>query len=189
MRRPPVALGPLFWALLAVLILAASPVLAGGVLEPGQTLPEISLQAPPLPAARAELGLSGDGPFSLRDLGCRVLLLEVIGVYCPYCYDQLPGFNSIHQRLKKHGRLGEIRMLAIAAGATSQEALMLMAAEHRGYAFPVVPDERFAAHGLLGEPMTPFTLLVTADGVVRFAHQGVVKDVDALYETMKKLAE
>ncbi len=149
----------------------------------GSTLPAISLPAPVLAAHAAYLGVKG--PFALADVKADLLLVEVVGVYCTFCVEQLPVFNKLYARLAKAGLSSRIKMLAVAAGGTSAEAKLL---SERGYAFPVLPDEVYAIHKALGEPKTPFTMLVRPDGTVLYAHLGVHKDQDELYGLMKKLA-
>ncbi len=150
----------------------------------GDTLPAFSMDAPD-PKVAAELGLPSDKPFGLSDLKAELVLLEVLGVYCPQCHRQLPGFNSLAGRLRKAGLAGRVVMLGLAAGGTPMEVNYLRS--KGGYAFPVAPDPDFRAHKALGEPQTPFTMLVDKSGTVRFAHLGVIEDVDMLFARMREL--
>jgi len=40
------------------------------------------------------LGVGGP-TFKLKDLQANVILIEIIGVYCPYCYEQAPLFRNL----------------------------------------------------------------------------------------------
>lgn len=171
-------------------VLASWAVLAGtgfaaGLPAQGDKLPDLNMDAPGDPASAAELGLAADAPFSLAQIQSELVLLEVIGVYCPQCHRQLPGFNSLTARLKKAGLRDRVVMLGLAAGGTPQETAYLRA--KGGYAYPVVPDPEYRVHKLLGEPLTPFTMLVDKTGTVRFAHLGVIDDVDALFARIRDL--
>ena len=75
-------------------------------------------------------------------------------------------------------------MLAIAAGGNTNEIKYLY--EQIQYSFPVVPDEKFEVHKLLGEPRTPFTLLVDPEGKVLYTHMGVIENVDAILKLINE---
>lgn len=42
---------------------------------------------------------------------------------------------------------------------------------------------------LLGEPRTPFTLVVDRTGKVLLAHHGIIKDIDRFFDTVKESAK
>jgi hypothetical protein len=75
----------------------------------------------------------------------------------------------------------------VAIGATLMEVDQLR--KNGSYDFPIVADEAFAVHKLLGEPRTPFTMLVSRDGKVLYVHLGVIEDVDALYQVIQELVK
>lgn len=151
----------------------------------GDILPGFSLDPPGDPRVAAELGVPADKPFGLGDLKADLVLFEVLGVYCPQCHRQLPGFNSLAGRLRKAGLGGRVAMLGLAAGGTTMEVGYLRT--KGGYAFPVVPDPDFRVHKVLGEPQTPFTMLVDKTGKVHFAHLGVIENTDALFARIREL--
>jgi hypothetical protein len=171
---------------LAALGLAAGPAFSAGLPKKGDHLPAFELEAPPAESARTYLGLRGES-FKLSEIPCRLLLLEVIGVYCPQCYKQAPLFNTLYSRIEK-GRLKDrVKMLAVAAGGSPNEIKYLY--EQVQYRFPVVPDPRFDIHKLLGEPRTPFTLLLDPQGKVLYTHLGIIEDMDAFYKLINELAD
>lgn len=152
---------------------------------PGDAMPALTLPAPQDPAAREMLGVAGASSFSLQDLPGDLIFVEVIGVYCPQCVKQAPGFRTLFNRLNKGRSKGRVTMFALAAGGTDMEVAQLLKTGQ--YLFPVVADPDYAAHKLLGEPLTPYTLICRPDGEVVFAHLGVVDDVDGLYQQIKAL--
>jgi peroxiredoxin len=164
---------------------AAGPAWCAGLPKKGDTLPALELQAPASDKAREYLGIRQE-KFRLADISCRLLLLEVIGVYCPQCYRQAPLFNNLFNRIEKGKLKGQVKMLALAAGGNENEIKYLY--EQVQYSFPIVSDPQFAAHKLLGEPRTPFTLLVDPNGKVLHTHMGVVEDVDAFLKLINELA-
>ncbi len=174
----------LLLALLGSTVAHAQPTLPPAV---GDTTPALVFSVPATPGDADALGVPGKAEFSLGDMGGELVLLEVIGVYCPQCTRQAPLFNNLYKRLGRKKLLGKIKMFALAAGGTPMETAKLR--QDGKYAYPVLADDGYALHKLLGEPKTPFTLLLTPQGKVLFAQLGVVDDVDALYETIKKQLE
>lgn len=146
--------------------------------EKGAALPSFQL---PSPATESDLNYLGlkNPTFQLKDIDCQVLLVEIIGVYCPRCYEQAPLFNKLLSRINKKGLGDKVKMLAVAAGGTTNEIEHLRSSG--SYEFPVVKDESYSVHKLLGEPRTPFTMLVAKDGKVLFAHVGTIEDVDNFF--------
>ena len=151
----------------------------------GQQLPDFSLQVPASAQGQAYLGVSGDSVFKLTDIPANVLLLEIMGVYCPRCHEQAPLFGSLYARMQRGELKDKVKMLAVAVGATPMEVDLVRT--QWGIKHPVVPDEKFEIHKVLGEPKTPFTMIVDRDGRVHYAHEGVIKDVDGLYQLIKNL--
>ncbi|EMG38162.1 Peroxiredoxin [Desulfocurvibacter africanus PCS] len=170
---------------LACLVCMVGTATAAGLPAEGDRLPDFSMDSPGDPASATDLGIAADAPFTLAQLQSELVLLEIIGVYCPQCHRQLPGFNSLAAKLKRAGLKGRVAMLGLAAGGTPQETAYLRA--KGGYAYPVAPDPDYRVHKILGEPLTPFTLLVDKTGTVRFAHLGVIEDVDALFARIRDL--
>jgi hypothetical protein len=165
-------------------IAAAEPAWCAGLPKKGDSLPAFELQAPASGKAREYLGISRP-TFRLADIPCRVLLLEIIGVYCPQCYRQAPLFNTLYNRIEKGKLKGQVKMLALAAGGNENEIKYLY--EQVQYSFPVVPDPQFDVHKLLGEPRTPFTLLLDPKGKVLHTHMGIVEDLDAFLKLINEL--
>ncbi|MCK7512446.1 MAG: hypothetical protein MZV70_56015 [Desulfobacterales bacterium] len=96
-----------------------------------------------------------------------------------------PLFNTLFNRIEKGKLKGQVKMLALAAGGNVNEIKYLY--EQVQYSFPVVPDPRFDVHKLLGEPRTPFTLLVDPNGKVLHTHMGIVEDLDAFLKLINEL--
>jgi hypothetical protein len=165
-------------------IAAAGPAWCAGLPKKGDTLPAFELPAPVSEKAREYLGISQPN-FRLGDISCRLLLFEIIGVYCPQCYRQAPLFKTLFNRIEKGKLKGQVKMLALAAGGNVNEIQYLY--EQVQYGFPIVPDPRFDVHKLLGEPRTPFTLLVDPNGRVLHTHMGIVEDIDAFLKLINEL--
>lgn len=151
----------------------------------GEKMPEISFPPPYTQEAREALGLSADtSEFKISDFKTDLILLEVIGVYCPVCFKQAPGFNELYARLHRGKAKGRVSMFALAAGSPDTE-IHPMLVETGQYKFPIVSDTEFKAHKILGEPKTPFTIICRPDGSILYTHMGLISDVDELYAQIK----
>lgn len=157
------------------------PAHCAGVPQKGAPLPPFEYKAPASEKARAYLGVTKQ-TFRISDISYGLLLLEVIGVYCPQCYQQEPLFNNLYNRIEKSSQKGRIKMVALAAGGTDMEIEFLE--KENQYHFPVLSDPSFAAHKVLGEPRTPFTMLIDSNGKILYTHLGVIEDMDAFWKMM-----
>jgi hypothetical protein len=159
------------------------PALGEDLPKVGGVLPPLVFAAPPLKEDVAYLKLKGQS-FRLADLKARLVWLEVIGIYCTRCYEQAPKINRLHKSLAKAGLGQQVKMLAMAAGGTVIECEHVR--KNKQYLYPVVPDEDFALHKLLGEPRTPFAMLINAEGRVLYTHLGVMEDTEGLLPMIKE---
>lgn len=178
-----------FFLSVFILALLSSPALAakGAAPQEGDTLPSLSLITPPGAKDKKYLGLSGDENFDIKDIKAKLVLIEIVGVYCPFCHKQAPGFNSLFKRIKRAKLAKDIKMVGLASGATPEEIKYLRGQSN--YAYPILRDQDYSVHKQLGEPQTPYTMLVNSNGEVLFSHKGVIEDIDGLFARMKELAQ
>ncbi len=178
----------LFWVFLFMFALGPASSLAGGLPAVGTYLPKFKLETPPSENEKIYLGVEDLNTFSISQINCQLVLVEIIGIYCPQCHTQAPLFNKLFYRIKKRSEMSEnIKMLAVAGGATSMEVAYLK--KNFRIPYPIVKDYEYDIHKLLGEPLTPFTMLVTRDEKVVFAHLGVIEDIDKFFLHIKKLIQ
>lgn len=173
-----------------VLVLALRPVfaLSGSIPVAGSYLPEFQLEAPSSEKERAYLGIEAVETFSINQPNCQLILIEIVGVYCPQCHIQMPLFNKLFYRIKRDADINEkTKMLAVAVGANTME-LAYFKKKHN-IPYPVIKDPKFEIHKLLGEPRTPFIMLVSRDKKVVFAHLGIIKDIDKFFLQIKKFVQ
>jgi len=164
------------------LFVLCAPARGAGLPQKGEAMPTFELPSPAGEADLTYLGLKGP-KFSLRDVECKLLVVEIIGVYCPYCYEQAPLFNKLYEKLGKKNLGDKVKMLAVAAGGTANEVEYLR--KNGSYEFPVSRDESFAVHKLLGEPNTPFTILMSRDGKILHTHQSILEDIDGFLKIIE----
>jgi peroxiredoxin len=152
----------------------------------GSVLPRFQMETPPDEADKKYLGIGKSGKFTWQQISAQVLLVEIIGVYCPQCHRQAPGFNRLFQRIQKDTRLGpKVKMLAIAAGGSATELGYVK--QEFPIPFPIIRDTQYEIHKLLGEPRTPFTLLIDRKGKVLFTHLGVIEDMESFFNRIAVL--
>lgn len=174
----------LLWVCMWVLPLPPVFALAGELPAVGTELPEFQLETPKSEEERAYLGIKANPSFSITQLKAELVLIEIIGVYCPRCHRQHPLFNKLFYRIKKNTEMyNQTKMIGVAVGANPIEVAYLKK-EYR-IPYPVIVDPNFEVHKVLGEPRTPFTMLVTKEKKVVFAHLGVIEDMDKFFLQIK----
>lgn len=150
----------------------------------GTKLPAFVLDAPEAAEDRAYLGVT-ESTITLQDIQADLILMEIVGVYCPVCHQQAPNFNRLAARLKRSpATVDRVRMMAFAVGATPMEIVHLK--ETLRISYPILFESGFDIHKKLAEPLTPFTMLLRPDGEVLYTHLGLVEDIDALYALILK---
>ena len=173
-----------------ILILSFNPVsaISGTIPTVDSYLPEFRIEVPSSEKERVYLELSVVDTFSMNQLSCQFVLIEIVGVYCPQCHTQMPLFNNLFYRIKKDLNIyKKIKMVAIAVGANPTEKAYFK--KEYNIPYPVINDPKFKIHKLLGEPRTPFTMIVTRDQKVVFAHLGVIKNIDNFLLRIRKLIQ
>jgi len=166
------------------LFLALAPV-AGSAMslpEAGQTLKPFAIPTPPAAADKTYLGVGGES-FTLADVKAKLIMLEFSGVYCPICHEQAPYVRKLYKRVEKAGLMDRMRIFSVAGGATQVEVDSARAQYNAPY--PIIRDPDFAVHDALGEPKTPFTMLLRPDGTVLWTHLGRIEDFDAFFQTIQ----
>lgn len=165
-----------------------SPAFSGDLPSKGAFLPDFQLEAPASEQERRYLGIGPSPSFSIGQVEGRLFMVEIVGVYCPQCHIQFPRFNNLYHRIMKDPELkGKVKVFAVAVGANPTEIAYLKKESHIPY--PVLQDPAFKIHKLLGEPRTPFTMLVNKNREVLFAHLGTMEDMDALYLKIRSLTK
>lgn len=158
---------------------------AGEIPTVGSYLPKFQLEGPAEEKERAYLGMGKDRKFSISQDVSGFVLVEIVGVYCPQCHIQAPLFNRLFQRIQKDAILSKkVRMVAIAVGANPMESAHMKKELH--IPFPILVDPKFEIHKLLGEPRTPFTMLINKNREVIYVHLGIIQDMDQFFTVIQK---
>lgn len=185
------------WSRQLILVFGIVAVIAGwrgvgagqGAATPqkGARMPALQFNAPASSKDCTYLGVAAGKPFGLADVNADLIMVEIIGVYCPQCHMQRPDINRLYHRIQKDATLaGRVKFLGIAVGATPMEAAYLV--KDARIPYPIITDGSFEIHQQLGEPRTPFNLVVAKDGNILWTHLGIIEDMNAFHDTLKSLA-
>ncbi|WP_300460446.1 thioredoxin-like domain-containing protein [Desulfobacula sp.] len=176
-----------FWIIVFLFNVPLQNGVCGTPPKRGDMLPEIILDAPVSKKDSVYLGIGEKTRFSMKDVAADLIVLEILGVYCPQCHRQRPHINRLFHRLNKNAGLSKkVKFLGISAGATPME--MAYYVKQSRVPYPVLPDEKFLVHKQLNQPLTPYNMVITKEGQILYAHLGVIEDMDALFTTLKQLA-
>jgi peroxiredoxin len=162
---------------------------AAGPPPKGGSFPVFSLPAPQNAAEKAYLGLKGEGPFKLAQIKAKVLIIEIFSMYCPFCQNEAPHINELYQTIEKNpGLKGRVKLIGIGAGNSPYEVQVFK--ETYQVPFPLLADEDFAVHKLLGEVRTPYFFALKmgkkAAPRVIYSELGGLKGIEAFLEGIRK---
>ena len=101
----------------------------------------------------------------MSDLKGKVILLNFWGTWCKPCLEELPEFDRLYRRYRKHG-------LSLVAVATDEDPAAVQAfVDKRKIAAKVAIGGQDTASAY-GAQQFPFTFVVDADGVIRGSYSG-----------------
>jgi peroxiredoxin len=149
--RKKVFLPALFLAALAVCAFAAQQPVKGG------SLPDFTISAKNS-AERSYLGV-GSGPFRISDVKSSLVVIEIYSMYCPYCQKEAPNMNQLYNKIENDPALrGRIKIIGIGAGNSQMEVDTYR--QRYQVPFPLFSDRDYNIHFLVGQPRTPFFIIV-----------------------------
>jgi len=177
----------IFFLLIIFLCVSTTPGHGADLLSPGMKLPEFRLSPPTSKDARRYLGLTNTAPFFLSQIPAKLILVEVLSVFCQYCQKQAPDVNRIYQYIQDDPKLSkDIKMIGIVA-IGDQKAVDAFKTAYR-VKFPLIPDPKMDIFTKLQKPPIPFLLLVNKKRDILLTHSGYLKNADEFYGEMKKIA-
>jgi peroxiredoxin len=131
----------------------------------GDVFPEITLPVPQNAQEKDYLGITDTDSFKLSQIKAQVVIIEIFSMYCPYCQKEAPVINKLYESIKNKPTFNDkIKIIGIGAGNTQFEVDFFK--EKFTVPFPLLPDESFSVHKVVGEVRTPyfFVLEMKQDG-------------------------
>jgi thiol-disulfide isomerase/thioredoxin len=158
----------------------------------GSSLPEMEFLLPGNSVDLKYLGLASFGKtFKLKQIKAKVAIIQIYSMYCPYCQAEAPNVNHLYGLIENNPALKDkVKIIGIGAGNTSFE----VGTYKRKYAvaFPLIPDEDYKIHKILGEVRTPYFIVVkiTAGGSneVIYSRLGALENIDLFLTQIVKSA-
>lgn len=176
---------------LAILATFSFFTLAAQAAQPvkGNALPDFTLSSKNS-AERSYLGV-GSGPFRISNIQSKLVLIEVFSMYCPYCQKEAPNMNLLHNKIESDPALkGRIKIIGVGAG-NSQLEVDTFRSRYK-VPFPLLPDNDYKVHDLLGQPRTPFFIVVRQQPggkeTVVFTQLGAFESPDQFLNTVLRPA-
>ena len=179
--------------IIIILILVSTAAMAASTQPPqvGSSFPEMKLPKPADSEDLKYLGLSGSGTFKADEVKGQVLIIQIFSMYCPYCQKDAPNVNRFFGLIENNPKLkGKIKILGIGVG-NSQFEVNTFKKKYK-VEFPLVPDNDFIIHKIVGEVRTPYFMVVKLNGAkkleVVYSKLGAHENVEAFLDEVIKLA-
>ena len=131
----------------------------------GNVFPEITLSVPQTEQGKTYLGITEAETFKLSQIKAKIVIIEIFSMYCPYCQKEAPAINKLYELIQEKPSIKDaIKIIGIGAGNTQFEVDFFR--DKFTVPFPLLPDESFAVHKVIGEVRTPyfFVLKMKEDG-------------------------
>ncbi len=148
----------------------------------GSPMPAIELPMLNNPADLQYLGLSAGGKFfRINQVKAKLVILQIYSMYCPYCQAEAPNVNRLYATIENSPALKDkIKVIGIGAGNTQFEIITYK--KKYAVVLPLVPDDDFKIHKIVGEVRTPYFIAVKLnDGgktEVIYSRLGALGNVD-----------
>jgi uncharacterized protein with FMN-binding domain len=167
------------------------PALEKKLIKGGEAFPDVVLKTPAQDKDRTYLGVSGGAHFKIQDLKAKVILVEIMNVYCAACQNQAPLYNQLFDLIQSDPTAREqIKMIGIAVANNQEEVDTFR--DHFQVRYPIITDPDYIIHGAVGGGPTPFSIMVRIDpkgksALVADAHLGVNEKIQGLFQQMMSL--
>ncbi|MCL4503624.1 MAG: TlpA family protein disulfide reductase [Deltaproteobacteria bacterium] len=142
----------------------------------GQRFHDLTFSGTLSAADREYLGLVQPGPFKLKEIQARYVLLNIFSDSCPHCILAVPGVNRLfhllqqNRKLRSGDGLPQLKMLGVGFyGTPVQMEVWRIKREVR---FPLIPDPKAQIGKVLDIPGTPTYVVLDRQGRVVFVHAG-----------------
>ena len=155
----------------------------------GHYLPNLSFKDSLHKEEQTYLGLTAGKKFSLKNIRCSVIIIEVFNTYCTSCPRNIPVINEVFSRTENDPKFkGKIKIIGIAAGNTREEIIAYKKTHSLSY--PILSDLNFTLHKAMGNPRVPYTMGIKKNrqgkNKIIDTHQGIIDSPEPLLEIVRK---
>jgi hypothetical protein len=161
------------------------------LIQAGALFPQVKLNTPLDAKDRTYLGLSDQKEFAVKDIKARVIVVEIMNVYCVSCQNQAPIYNQLIDLIHSDPKTrNQIKIISFAAGNNDQEVKIFR--DHFQVPFPIIPDPQYVMHAAIGGSPTPFSIFVRRETkgelvAVDATHLGYDENYTKLFGQLKSL--
>ncbi len=125
------------------------------ILALGGQLPDIKLATPKDQSLRKYLGLEDKESFSLKEIKCEILIIEIFSMYCPHCQNKAPAINEFFKLIESDENVAKgMKLIGIGAGNSTFEVEVFK--KKYQIPFPLFADSDLTIHKELGGVRTPY---------------------------------
>ena len=152
----------------------------------GSPLAQFTLPAPDSQQTLRYLGLRTMEPFTISQIGAKLVLIEFLNALCPHCHANAPVLNRLYSVIQKDAALArDVKIIGVAMGNSKRET----GAYQKSFKvpFPLFPDEQSDIGSAVQVSETPTLVLVSNNGKVLTSHSGVIKDFDGLLKELREI--
>lgn len=166
---------------------------AGEPPQPGEKFPDIRITVTPEQSDKDYLGLSGGAKtFRIPEIKARVVIVEILSMYCPFCQKEAPVVNELQEAIEKDSMLnGKLKIVGIGVGNTVYEVGFFK--RKYGIRFPVFPDPDLVIYRQFGEVRTPYFIAVKINDngshEVIYSKLGGFGEVGPFLDSLRKASE
>ena len=152
----------------------------------GSQLPQFTLPAPDSQQTLNYLGLRTMAPYTISQIGAKLVLIEFLNALCPHCHANAPVLNRLYSVVQKDAALArDVKIIGIAVGNSKKETVAYK--KSFKVPFPVFPDEESDIGSAVQVSETPIIVLVSNNGKVLTSRSGVIKDFDGLLKEVREI--
>ena len=155
-------------------------------------LPEFDLQMPRERHIQEYLGVSGESPFTVRQVKAEVVIIKLFSVHCPLCHKDAPKINQLYADIEHNAALkGKVKLIAIGAGNSASEVKRFK--DKYRLQFPVFSDEDATIHHQLGDVRFPYYIGVkncaNEPARIIYSQLGQITDPDKFVKLILRRSE
>ena len=151
----------------------------------GSQLPRSILPGPDSQQTLSYLGLTTTEPYTISQIGAKLILIEVLSALCGHCQANAPEMNRLYQVIRSDDDLArDVKIIGICTGNDKIKTDAFRT--NFKVQFPLIPDEHYSIALTVKVKETPTMVLVTQSGKVLWSHSGEIRDFDGLLKDLRE---